>query len=79
MTDTYPALEIDPRAVERLTAYLVRTAHIRACDPTDYQRRYLAGLYVLARMRRLPSRFVKAAHPFAPVIEITSRTRRVKA
>lgn len=79
MTDaTFPALPIDPRAVDRLERYNTAVARLHALDPLAYQRRFLHGLYVLARMRRLPSRFVKPSHPAAAVLSLDSARKRAQ-
>lgn len=52
MSDTFPAMEIDPRKVERMERYLRDYARLHALDPLEHQRRYLAGLLVKAKVRR---------------------------
>lgn len=42
---------------DRRDAYYARSATRRAHCPLDFQRRYLAGLRVMAQMRARPSRF----------------------
>lgn len=49
---SYPAIEIDPRKVERMERYLVRYARTHALDPLEHRRREQAGLLFLAATRR---------------------------
>lgn len=49
--DQHPAIEIDPRKVERYERYLLAYARTHALDPMEHRRREAAGLYFLARQR----------------------------
>lgn len=75
----HPAIEIDPRRVERYERYLLAYARQHALDPLEHRRREHAGLRFLAALRRRRSRFDPIPGPAPALDAFTARQARIRA